>query len=123
MEGQSGNPGGRPTGLAEVRDLARAQAPKAIARLTVLMHQAAAEMVRVAAARELLDRGYGKPAQAIELHNDQPPAVFVIGLTNPTRDPLARPTIDVIAQPDEAVLDFRGVLDRPTGNGHPNGHP
>jgi hypothetical protein len=86
------------------------------------MDNAGSEMVQVAAARELLDRGYGKPAQTVEVQGGAPQNVFVIALTNPTRDPLAR--VDVTpTSPDEAIVDFSGVLGRPKGSGHaPNGH-
>jgi hypothetical protein len=59
--GQSGNPGGRPKVVAEVQDLARQHAPAAIVELARLALKAKNETVRVAAIRELLDRGYGKP--------------------------------------------------------------
>jgi hypothetical protein len=62
-KGMSGNPGGRPRVIAELRDLARAHAPEAIKELARLAVKARSENVRVAAIRELLDRGYDKPAQ------------------------------------------------------------
>ena len=62
-EGISGNPGGRPKVLSEVRELARAHGAGAIAELARLALKAKSEAVRVAACRELLDRGYGKPEQ------------------------------------------------------------
>jgi hypothetical protein len=54
-KGQSGNPGGRPKVLAELRDLARRHAPVAIAELARLSTKAKSETARVAAIRELLD--------------------------------------------------------------------
>lgn len=64
--GQSGNPSGRPKSDARVRDLARAQTEKAIETLTTLMDCKDLK-VRALAAQALLDRGWGRPAQMIEL--------------------------------------------------------
>ena len=64
--GQSGNPGGRPKEVGEVRALARQYTGQAIATLAAIMLDDSAKgSERVAAATALLDRGYGKPAQAI----------------------------------------------------------
>ena len=64
-KGQSGNPGGRPKVVAEVRELARQRAPEAIAALVQIMTEGKSEAARVAAATALLDRGWGKPTQPI----------------------------------------------------------
>jgi hypothetical protein len=61
--GRSGNPSGRPRVIEELRKLARAHAPEAIKELARLALKAKSETARVAAIRELLDRGYGKPTQ------------------------------------------------------------
>jgi hypothetical protein len=63
-KGQSGNPGGRPKEVEEVKALARQHGPAAIAKLAQLM-ECGSPRTEVAAAQALLDRGYGKPAQAI----------------------------------------------------------
>ena len=62
-KGRSGNPGGRPKVLGELRDLARAHAPEAINELARLAKKARSETAQIAAIRELLDRGFGKPTQ------------------------------------------------------------
>lgn len=54
--GQSGNPGGRPKGIAA---LARAHTDKAVQVLVDGM-ESDDERVKIAAAKEILDRGYGK---------------------------------------------------------------
>ena len=64
--GQSGNPGGRPKVVAEVRELARQYGYEAIQRLVVLLHSSN-EAVSIRAAEALLDRGYGRPMQGVEL--------------------------------------------------------
>ena len=68
--GVSGNPGGRPKVAAEIRDLARDHGPAAIQRLVDLMNSKN-EGVAVRAAEALLDRGYGRPMQGIELKNQE----------------------------------------------------
>lgn len=67
--GQSGNPGGRPKVAAEVRDLAREHAGKAIKRLVALMCSKN-QPVALRAAEAVLDRGYGRPLQAVQLPED-----------------------------------------------------
>jgi hypothetical protein len=87
--GQSGNPGGRPKVLAEIRNLAREHGPKAIERLVALMHSKN-ESVAVRAAEALLDRGYGRPMQGMELSEQEAPpkhtAIQVTFVTPPRRD-------------------------------------
>ena len=61
--GQSGNPGGRPKESAEIRALARQHSPKAFARIIGLI-DSEDEKVAFNAAKEVLDRAYGKPAQS-----------------------------------------------------------
>lgn len=63
-KGKSGNPGGRPKENAEVKELARTHGPRAIERLAEIMNSSD-ERAAAAASNALLDRGYGKPAQAI----------------------------------------------------------
>lgn len=65
------NRGGRPKGAVNkntlhVRELARTYGAGAIARLAYLMEFAESEQAQIAAAKELLDRGFGKSVQAIE---------------------------------------------------------
>lgn len=68
QKGQSGNPGGRPKEDPELKNLARAHTAEAIATLVAIMTgQRSPASARVAAANALLDRGYGKPQQSVEL--------------------------------------------------------
>jgi len=65
-KGQSGNPGGRPKEIAEVKELAREHMPAAIEALVSIMNNPkASDAPRGSAAAALLDRGYGKPQQHI----------------------------------------------------------
>ena len=66
-KGQSGNPGGRPSGLGEIREIARKHTDEAIQVLVMVMSDVkAAPAARVGAATALLDRGWGRPAQTID---------------------------------------------------------
>jgi hypothetical protein len=68
LKGQSGNPGGRPKELHEVIELARSYAPRAIETLaSLLLDEDAAPTARIAAASAILDRGFGKAPQAVEM--------------------------------------------------------
>lgn len=64
QKGRSGNPGGRPKENNEVKALARKHSRAAIKRLAEWMASDEPK-ASVAAAVALLDRGYGKPTQAI----------------------------------------------------------
>ena len=64
--GVSGNPSGRPKENSQVKALARVWTEQAIATLAEIMVNTEAKgSERVSAAVALLDRAYGKPAQAI----------------------------------------------------------
>jgi Family of unknown function (DUF5681) len=71
QKGQSGNPGGRPKALREVEALAREQTADALKTLeTIHKNPKAPPSARVAAATALLDRGWGKARQAMEIAGD-----------------------------------------------------
>jgi hypothetical protein len=65
VKGQSGNPGGRSAGLTHLRELAREKTEVALNTLIYVCEHGESDAARVAAANAILDRGYGKPAQAI----------------------------------------------------------
>ncbi|MGB8896959.1 MAG: DUF5681 domain-containing protein [Pseudolabrys sp.] len=66
-KGQSGNPGGRPKILADIREVARAHTASAMnALVQIVENNNAPPAARVAAANSLLDRGYGKPEAKID---------------------------------------------------------
>ena len=74
-KGQSGNPGGRPKMFSEVRALAQEHCPAAIKKLVALMDSADERVVH-AACKELLDRGIGKPAQAVTGEGGEGPVIL-----------------------------------------------
>ena len=71
--GTSGNPGGRPKGITEVRDLARKHTKAAIDKLALIMKKSESDRAAIMAATALLDRGWGKPAQPISGDDELPP--------------------------------------------------
>jgi hypothetical protein len=73
QKGVSGNPGGRPRDIAEIRELARSHAPAAIGTLVEIMtDREKSPAARVSAATEILSRGYGKPPQELTGANGEP---------------------------------------------------
>jgi hypothetical protein len=88
--GQSGNPGGRPGGVAEVRELARTHTAAAIERLVQEMTNGETSHARIAAANALLDRAYGKPTQPI----GEDPEMPLSQMTIEARVALATAAID-----------------------------
>jgi hypothetical protein len=64
--GRSGNPGGKPKALHELIELCRQHTPAVIKRLSEIVKNGE-ERAAVAAAKELLDRGYGKAKQVVEV--------------------------------------------------------
>lgn len=67
VKGQSGNPGGRPKAEIDLRALARTYTKEALDTLLKVMRAGDKDSARVAAAVAVLDRGYGKPAQTVDV--------------------------------------------------------
>src|SRR5262245_58950699 len=69
--GQSGNPKGMPKAIIEVAAAARERTKEAIETLTTIMQdKKAPPSARVTAARVLLERGWGKAPQSINIKRD-----------------------------------------------------
>jgi len=70
-KGQSGNPGGRPKENQEVRELARQHTEEAVERLAYWMRSPEAK-ASVQACVQMLNRGWGAPAQMVGSDPDNP---------------------------------------------------
>jgi hypothetical protein len=66
LKGHGGNPSGRPSDLREITALARSHSPKMLQVLVDIANDPEQPVfARVQAAQHVLDRGLGKPPQAI----------------------------------------------------------
>jgi hypothetical protein len=90
--GQSGNPGGRPGRIAEVRKLAQGHTAEAVECLLKEMRQGDTSHARISAANALLDRGWGRPTQPLAGDPEEPP--IGIELSAEERRRRAREEID-----------------------------
>ncbi len=75
--------GGRPKGslnkaTKEIRTIARPYAPSAVKELARIMAKSDSDQARVAAIKELLDRGYGKSPATMAGEDGEGPAELVI---------------------------------------------
>jgi hypothetical protein len=79
-KGQSGNPNGRPRGqtraIANLAFEARKHSVLALKTLVDICRKGETESLRMAAANALLDRGFGRPTQSIDLSADNPVPQF-----------------------------------------------
>jgi len=87
MAGKGSKPGERRGGrqkgtpnkaTAEIKEIARKHGPAAIAECLRVMKNSESDQARIAAAKEIMDRAYGKPAQAIVGDEDEAPVKTVM---------------------------------------------
>jgi hypothetical protein len=89
--GKSGNPGGRPKGVsklvvADVRALARSYGEDAIGALVSIMQTVKTPpAARVAAANAILDRGWGKPSQKMDVAGGVTLEALIMARLDPDR--------------------------------------
>ncbi|UCH47235.1 MAG: hypothetical protein JSU95_14215 [Betaproteobacteria bacterium] len=77
--GTSGNPGGRPKGYGDLRELARTHTEEAVNVLVKVMRdEGAAPTARTSAAQALLDRGWGRPEQTVVEQKKEPGLVALL---------------------------------------------
>lgn len=65
VKGKSGNPAGRSKLAESIKELAKSKAPRAFERICELV-ESSDEKIALQASMAIVDRAYGKPAQAIE---------------------------------------------------------
>lgn len=65
VKGQSGNPGGRPKAVKEVIEAAQLEGVASVEALVRIRDDADDPHAVIAAAKALLERGYGKPFQPL----------------------------------------------------------
>lgn len=104
VKGQSGNPGGRAkvtvNGMS-LTEMARVHTEKALKALVeVVSNEEAPESARISAATALLDRGWGRPAQAVEL-------------SGPDGGPIQTENIDVGALSAAALREIASLQAQP----------
>jgi len=68
----------------QIKELARVHAEEAIRTLAELLTTAESEQARIAAAKELLDRGFGRPMQAVEVSGPDGGAIEVDSTLTPS---------------------------------------
>ena len=69
VKGVSGNPGGRPKTIPEVKEILKAASPDA-ARTLVELLNSEKDSIRLAAAQDILNRTQGKPLQMQDINMD-----------------------------------------------------
>ena len=79
QKGVSGNPGGRPKQLEEVKELARSYTSTAIEALhTIANDLKAPASARVAASEALLNRAWSRPSQVISAEGEAEPVELIV---------------------------------------------
>jgi hypothetical protein len=86
-KGVSGNPGGRPREVKELMELARSYGPKAIQTLGCCLDDENPK-VRIMAASILLDRGYGKASQQVDMTSEGKPLGPILNISYSTYAPV-----------------------------------
>ena len=89
-KGQSGNPGGRPRVIGEIRDLARQHTEAALKALAeIVANEKCPPAARVAAATAILDRGYGRAPQSLTVQGNVEKHIIALlkGLDAPSDSP------------------------------------
>jgi hypothetical protein len=103
--GQAPNPGGRPKRTGAVRNLARQHTEMAISVLADICERGESEAARIAAAVALLDRAWGRPTVAIEMHDNPGPDLGALILEAHRR------ATEALAEP--MAIELAGIDDDP----------
>lgn len=118
-KGQSGNPGGRPKGHGDLRELARQYTEDALKALVEICRNGENEGARVAAANAILDRGWGKPTMAVVTCD--PPEVITLDFgfrQSQAPAPLPTPLHDIPLAAGRIHNSAADRDDRPSNTGH-----
>ena len=79
QKGLSGNPGGRPREIGEIKDLARAHTADAMLALaSIAVDLSAPASARVAAAEALLNRAWGRPGLSLAGPDEAEPVELIV---------------------------------------------
>lgn len=70
QKGQSGNPGGRPKIPEDIKEALTKLVPRAVERLSAIVHDSEDEKLVMEAVKVVLDRVYGKPQQALDIESN-----------------------------------------------------
>jgi hypothetical protein len=114
-KGKSGNPGGRPRQLASVMHEARWHTFEAIHTLLKLMRTGESESVRLNAAEAILNRGWGRPIQAVQVDGRFLTKKLADLTTDEIRDLEQR--VEMI-EPDQGVLALNDESAKPGNKNH-----
>jgi hypothetical protein len=116
--GFSGNPNGRPAIAAEVAELAQQHGPEAIEKAVHIMRHAKDPRVALAAVELLLNRGFGRPLQALAGPNGQPlPLINLVigeGRAITDADEAGRIYQEILGRPDVDLEGLRFDAPEPT---------
>jgi Family of unknown function (DUF5681) len=109
-KGQSGNPEGRPRGqmraIANLAMEARKHSLVALKTIVEICKNGETQTVRLAAANSLLDRGFGRPTQSIELATDGPLIQFdFFKEVDPVEQQLLRDALKTIEHDDLKAIE------------------
>ncbi len=113
-KGVSGNPGGRPSGVGDLREIARKHTDEAVQVLVQGMGDAsAAPSARVGAASALLDRGWGRAHQSIDASINPRERSVDSGLMESMGDllKLAKKAVEAKQAKQDALVDNRRVTE------------
>ena len=79
---------GQRKSATEIASMARGYTETVLKALAgIVMQEDAPPAARIAAGRELLDRGWGKPTQSVDLHDDRPPITEIFNEIVDPEDP------------------------------------
>jgi hypothetical protein len=67
----------------DIRALAQPHGPDAVAALAKIMTESESDSARIAAAKELLDRGYGKAKQLVDIASEEGPRIIRLVAASP----------------------------------------